>query len=75
MSETEIQARGEGHRERLRERFIRGGIERFTDEEVIEFLLTLGTPERMLNFRQGRHSGSMAPFQGYYLPPWMSLKK
>jgi DNA repair protein RadC len=44
MSETENQQRGEGHRERLRQRFIDGGIARFTDEEVIEFLLTLGTP-------------------------------
>jgi DNA repair protein RadC len=46
MSEMENQARGEGHRERLRQRFIEGGIERFTDEEVIEFLLTLGTPRK-----------------------------
>jgi DNA repair protein RadC len=46
MSEIENQQRGEGHRERLRQRFIEGGIERFTDEEVIEFLLTLGTPRK-----------------------------
>jgi DNA repair protein RadC len=46
MRETETRQRGEGHRERLRQRFIEGGIERFTDEEVIEFLLTLGTPRK-----------------------------
>ncbi len=46
MSEIENGNRGEGHRGRLRERFIEGGIERFTDEEVIEFLLTLGTPRK-----------------------------
>lgn len=38
--------RGKGHRERLRRRFLEGGLERFTDEEVIEFLLTLGTPRK-----------------------------
>ena len=46
MPETDIETRGEGHRERLRQRFVDGGIERFTDEEVIEFLLTLGTPRK-----------------------------
>lgn len=42
----EKEKRGTGHRERLRSRFTQGGIERFTDEEVIEFLLTLGTPRK-----------------------------
>ena len=37
---------GEGHRHRLREKFIEGGLERFSDEEVVEFLLTLGTPRK-----------------------------
>lgn len=46
MTENEKQIRGAGHRERLRSRFIEGGIERFTDEEIIEFLLTLGTPRK-----------------------------
>ncbi len=46
MPETDKNNRGEGHRERLRSRFTEGGIERFTDEEVIEFLLTLGTPRK-----------------------------
>lgn len=36
--------RGLGHRERMRQRFSQGGLDRFTDEEVVEFLLTLGTP-------------------------------
>jgi DNA repair protein RadC len=46
MEKEDWQSRGRGHRERLRERFLSGGIERFTDEEVVEFLLTLGTPRR-----------------------------
>ncbi len=38
--------RGQGHRQRLREKFIEGGLNRFSDEEVVEFLLTLGTPRK-----------------------------
>jgi DNA repair protein RadC len=35
-----------GHRARLREKFLRGGLAGFLDCEVIELLLTLGTPRR-----------------------------
>ncbi len=35
-----------GHRQRLRERFLKQGIDGFTDSDVIEFLLTLGTPRK-----------------------------
>ncbi len=44
MDQKDWQKRGEGHRERLRQRFLKGGLKRFSDEEVVEFLLTLGTP-------------------------------
>jgi DNA repair protein RadC len=46
MTDCNLTKRGTGHRNRLRERFVEGGIERFTDEEVVEFLLTLGTPRK-----------------------------
>jgi len=36
----------EGHRERLREKFLRSGLSGFHDYEVIELLLTLATPRR-----------------------------
>jgi len=36
----------EGHRRRLRERFLKSGISGFQDYEVIELLLSLGTPRR-----------------------------
>jgi len=36
----------EGHRERLREKFLRSGLAGFHDYEVIELLLTLGSPRR-----------------------------
>lgn len=33
-----------GHRGRLRQKFLEHGLEKFTDEEIIELLLTLATP-------------------------------
>jgi len=44
MEKDEWQKRGSGHRNRMRQRFLEAGLERFSDEEVVEFLLTLGTP-------------------------------
>ena len=38
--------KGAGHRQRLRERFLESGLEGFHDYEVIELLLTLGTPRK-----------------------------
>ncbi len=35
-----------GHRKRLREKFIKGGLAGFHDYEIIELLLSLGTPRR-----------------------------
>ncbi len=42
----DFKRRVSGHRERLRERFLKNGLSAFTDEEVIEMLLTFGTPRR-----------------------------
>jgi DNA repair protein RadC len=38
--------KGEGHRQRLREKFLSSGLKGFHDYEVIELLLTLGTPRK-----------------------------
>jgi DNA repair protein RadC len=38
--------KGQGHRQRLRERFLAAGLDGFQDYEVIELLLTLGTPRK-----------------------------
>ena len=38
--------KGEGHRQRLRERFLANGLDGFHDYEVIELLLTLSTPRK-----------------------------
>ena len=42
----EIKDKSEGHRRRLREKFIKSGISGFNDYEIIELLLTLGTPRK-----------------------------
>ncbi len=46
MAKKDIEKRGKGHRQRLREKYMEGGLDRFSDEEVVEFLLTLGTPRK-----------------------------
>lgn len=38
--------KGEGHRQRLREKFLSAGLSGFNDYEVIELLLTLATPRK-----------------------------
>jgi DNA repair protein RadC len=38
--------KGVGHRQRLRKRFLQSGLDGFLDYEIIELLLTLGTPMR-----------------------------
>ena len=35
-----------GHRKRLREKFIRSGLAGFHDYEIVELLLTLGSPRK-----------------------------
>lgn len=46
MNKEEWQNRGAGHRERLRDKFLERGAESFTDAEVLELLLSFGTPRR-----------------------------
>jgi len=44
--DTKKRHKGEGHRQRLRERFLNSGLDGFQDYEVIELLLTLATPRK-----------------------------
>ena len=41
-----IENTAEGHRKRLRERFIASGLSGFQDYEIVELLLTLGSPRK-----------------------------
>ncbi len=44
MDKTDWQNKGKGHRGRLRDRFTAKGLAGFTDAEILEILLTFGTP-------------------------------
>lgn len=44
MNKKEWQNKGAGHRQRLRDKFLEQGIESISDDEIIELLLTFGTP-------------------------------
>lgn len=44
MNKKEWQEKGAGHRQRLRDKFIEQGIDALSDSEIIELLLTFGTP-------------------------------
>lgn len=46
MEKTDWQKKGEGHRQRLRDKFLERGLDGFTDDEVVEMLLSIGTPRK-----------------------------
>lgn len=46
MNEQEWRDKGSGHRQRLRDKFFNLGPETLTDAEILELLLTFGTPRR-----------------------------
>ena len=46
MDKEQWQQKGAGHRDRLRQRFLERGMDTFSDEEVIELLLSFGTPRK-----------------------------
>ena len=46
MQKEDWQKKGAGHRQRLKDKFSKQGIEAFTDAEVLELLLILGTPRK-----------------------------
>jgi DNA repair protein RadC len=46
MNDRQMSHKGEGHRGRLREKFLASGLDGFHDYEVIELLLTLATPRK-----------------------------
>jgi len=46
MDKEQWQNKGSGHRDRLRQRYLDRGIEAFTDGEILEILLSFGTPRK-----------------------------
>lgn len=46
MDKAQWQERGKGHRNRLRQRFLDRGLSGFSDAEILEILLSFGTPRK-----------------------------
>ena len=46
MDKEQWQEKGAGHRQRLRDRFLEHGAQGVTDSDMLELLLTMGTPRR-----------------------------
>ena len=46
MKKEQWQQKGAGHRQRLREKFLDHGLDGFSDSEVLELLLSFGTPRK-----------------------------
>lgn len=46
MNQSDWQKKGDGHRQRLRDKFLGHGLDGFTDAEVLELLLSMGTPRK-----------------------------
>jgi len=46
LPKIEREHKGTGHRKRLRDRFLQSGLDGFLDYEIVELLLTLGTPRK-----------------------------
>jgi len=75
MDQKDWQNRGKGHRERLRQRFSEGGLERFSDEEIVEFLFTLGTPRGDLKLPAREALKQFKSLSGVLSAPIEKLKK
>ncbi len=63
MEKEDWQKKGAGHRQRLKDKFQQQGIEAFSDSEVLELLLILGTPRKDCKVQARallKHFGSLA---------------
>jgi len=74
-SVSDFKKRYKGHRERLRRKFLDGGIERFSDEELIEFLLSLGTPRKDVKIPARKALERFESLSGVLSAPLEELKK
>jgi DNA repair protein RadC len=64
-----------GHRQRLRERFCRGGLEGFADYEVVELLLTLAIPRGDVKPQAKALIGRFGDLRGILDAPIDELRK
>ena len=75
MEKEDWQSRGEGHRQRLRDKFAEGGLDRFSDEEVVEFLLTLGTPRKDVKLQAREALKKFGSLSGVLSAPVSKLRE
>ena len=75
MDKEEWEKKGEGHRQRMREKFVEGGLARFSDEEVVEFLLTLGTPRKDVKIQAREAMRRFGNLSGVLSAPMSKLTK
>lgn len=77
MEKAEWQKKGAGHRQRLRDRFLERGLKGFTDAEVLELLLSFGTPRSDCKDPARaalKHFGSLAAVLEASLPALQEIK-
>ena len=63
MQKAQWQKKGAGHRQRMRDRFMKHGLSAFTDDEILEMLYSFGTPRQDCKERARqtlKHFGSLA---------------
>jgi DNA repair protein RadC len=65
----------EGHRKRLRERFDQSGLSAFLDYEIVELLLTLGTPRRDCKPQAKQAIAKFKSLRGVLEAPPVELEK
>ena len=58
-----------GHRKRLRERFLKSGLDGFHDYEVVELLLSLGIPRRDCKLPAKEAIKKLRPCAACWRPP------
>lgn len=46
MNKEDWQSKGAGHRQRLRDKFLEKGIDAFSDSDLLELMIALGTPRK-----------------------------
>ncbi len=67
--------KGDGHRKRLRERFLNSGLSGFQDYEVIELLLTLNTPRKDCKDTAKKLLGQFKTLHGVFEATPLELSK
>jgi DNA repair protein RadC len=65
----------QGHRWRLREKFLKGGLTGFLDYEIVELLLTLGTPRRDCKQQAKQALNKFQSLRGVLGAPFDELQK